>query len=268
VSVGFGWLPDEPDDRDLAFAMPVGQSATDPPPFEATAEHLFTPNALDQNGHNSCVVQSLVQGIYASHVRDGHDSPPLASRHHIWYPCRRLMRKHKLNAGTQNRTAFKVVNKLGFCQEKYWPHDLSMADDAPMRKQPSTLVQQMAHDQREKAGQVIYRRIYELGRDRIDRLKRCIAAGFTPQFGTAVSKQLANNQIDPHVPIGPPGTGEVAGLHAMIAGAYHDNDFKVRTSWGRNHCDNGWFWMNADCVAEWSDIWYIEHAPWYSELSA
>lgn len=263
MTVGFGWLPDDDDPRDFAFAYAAAAVAAVAPPYEASAEHLFAADPLDQNGHNSCVVQVIAQGMYAAHVKAGHPDPPLLSRHHLWHPCRRAKRAQNDNVGTQMRTPFKVMNALGFCQEKHWPHDLSMGEDAAFRKTPATIAQQMAHDQKQ-GDKTVYRRIYELGSARLDRLKRSIVAGQPPMFGTGVGRDLANDQIDPHTPIGPPDV--IAGKHAMIAGAYHGDDFKVRTSWGE-HCDRGWFWMNAKYVADWADIWYIERAPWYSELS-
>lgn len=263
MSPGFGWIPDEPDDRDYAFSMPSGATFGETPTLSGSAEHYMTPDPLDQNGHNSCVVQVLVQLIYGAHVRQGRVNPPLAARHHLWHPCRRLKGRHKDNAGTSLRTGFKVANHLGFCQEKHYPHDLSVGPEAPFRKTPPTIAQQMAHDQRKK-GQILYRRIHEIGAARIDRLKRCILDGRLVGFGSGVSQAMCDDAIEPYKPIGPPEV--IAGRHAMVAAAYHGDDFKVRTSWG-DIWDDGYCWMNAQYVAEWADLWYVEYAPFFSELS-
>jgi len=264
VTVGFGWIPDEHDERDFRFAYAAVAVPAVAPPSSASAVHLLPSDPCDQNGHNSCVVQVLTQAMYAAHVLAGHPDPPLMSRHHIWHPCRRLVRAQQSNVGTKIRTGFKVMNALGFCQERYWPHDLAMGEDAPFRKTPSSIAQQMAHDQKDGVQKTVYRRITDLGDARLDRIKRCIEAGRPPIFGTTVGTDLVEDLIDPHTPIGPPTV--IAGRHALIAGAYDGDDFKVRTSWG-DHCDRGWFWMNAEYVAQWADIWYIEKAPWYTELS-
>jgi hypothetical protein len=263
--MGLGWIPDPVDARDAEFALSLDH-LFGAPGEHGSCEELFSRSPANQNGQQSCVVQVIAQTVRAAHVKAGKDRPPTLSRHGVWWPCRKLARRQQDNVGTHIRTGFKVLNAVGFCAEKYWPHSLGMGEDAAFRTQPPAAAQRMMADQRKGKQKTVYRRIFEVGTDRIDRLKRAVDAGFPPIFGTDVGKDLVHGDIDPFVPIGPPSASDVAGGHAMIVGAYHGDDFKIRTSWG-DVLDNGWFWMSAAYVARWRDIWVVEAAPWYTELA-
>jgi hypothetical protein len=263
---GLGYKPDLDDERDGLYALKAHHLPVASPPPEADCLQLFAGLPLDQDGQNSCIAQVIAQAIRAAHVRAGHPDPPLISRHDVWYKYRFRRGWHQQNEGGYIRDGFHGINDTGFCQEKHWPHDLSLGPDAPYLLQPPTIAQQHCEDQRNKSeGRVSYRRLTEVGDARIERLQQCVASKLPPVFGTDVGSPLTDGAFDPNKPLGPPEWEDIQGGHAMICGAYRGSDFFVRTSWGP-FALAGWFWMNAAYVQQWRDIWLVDAAPYFSEL--
>lgn len=257
----FGWIPDDEDKRDKPLLVGADWSLA-PASYDAT--HLFgTP--FDQNGHNDCVAQAVVKTLRAAHIRDGHVDPPNASRNLLWALCRGEMRLAD-NVGTQIRTAFKRLNSDGFCQEKYCPYSMDNGPDAPFRHKPPRNARRMAYDQRARGGNVLYRRIYEVGPSRLDRVRECVANDRLVVFGTEVDREFASDGFDPSVPFDPP-VGETVGRHALVIVGYLPGDlFKIGNSWGIAWGDGGFALITGDYLASLltRDLWVPEAVPWFT----
>jgi hypothetical protein len=175
-----------------------------------------------------------------------------------------------LNIGSHIRKGFQKMNEEGFCQEKHWPHDADTGEHARFRKKPARDARRMAHDQRERGQLTRYRRIYEVGPARIERIKGCIANNRLVVFGTDVDRDFTANRFDAMTPLDPP-SGNIAGGHAMDVVAYDAGDiFLIGNSYGTRWGRGGFCYFTADYLADprTRDLWIVEKAPWYTELAA
>jgi hypothetical protein len=255
----FGWRPDPPK---LAAERPDHDATpllgTAPPPNRASALELIV-SILDQ-GASDCVVHSAYQNIRGSHVRQGVLSPELGSRRMGYWCSRAFHHATGEDDGTYLRTFFQAQNKFGFCRESVYPYD------SPLNDMPSSAAWRAANDQRDVGGPIAYRRIQSAGRARIDDIKRAIAAGYLVSFGTLVSTAFARNDLGKG-PLLPPIGQEIAGGHALLVGAYEDDDFTIVNSWGEEWGGRGLCRFNAAYLewAETSDLWLVERAPEFSE---
>lgn len=266
MTYGLGYIPDDEDDRDEQYAvssehLPVAA------PEKVDLRPLFG-DPYNQNGHNSCITQAIAKGVRVAHIQDGHQNPPDIARFLLWAQLRGLMFLND-NVGSQIRKGFKAMNDEGFCQDKWWPHDTDTGPEARFRKKPSRNARRMAHDQREKGGNTVYRRIYEGGVDRIDKIKAVNANGKLVIFGTDVNRKFVTNNFDPSFPLYPP-KSDIAGGHAMAVAGYLPGDiFIIGNSYSSGWGDGGFCLFSADYLTSilTRDLWMIDRAPWFSELS-
>lgn len=263
MNFGLGYIPDDEDERDRPFAVGSEHLPIMAPP-EHDARHLFG-EPFNQNGHNSCITQGVAKAVRGAHVKAGHLEPPNLSRFLLWAQLRGEAMLAD-NVGGQIRTSFKRMNEEGFCKEEYWPHDTDTGPEARFRKKPARNARRMAHDQREAGQLTIYRRIYESGYDRIDRLKACVANDMLPVFGTNVDRTFTSNRFDPTVALDPP-TSDIAGGHCMDVVGYLPGDiFIIGNSYSTRWGDQGFCLFTADYLTSLltRDLWVVEHAPWFT----
>lgn len=255
-----GWRPDPPK---LAAERPDHDAApllgTAPPPARASSLELIV-SILDQ-GASDCVVHSGFQNIRGSQVRQGALSPELGSRRFGYWASRAFHHATGEDDGTFLRTFFQAQNKFGFCRESAYPYDVGHINDMP-----SSAAWRAAADQRDVGGPVAYRRIQSAGRARVDDIKRAIAAGYLVSFGTLVSTAFARNDLGT-APLQPPVGQEIAGGHALLAGAYEDDIFTIVNSWSEDWGGRGMCRFDAAYLewAETNDFWFVSDAPDYSE---
>ena len=254
-----GWLPDPEDERDLGF----DKLGLDSPPPRASAHHLLA-GPYDQGELGSCVAQVVAKLVEASHRRQN-EPPTVASRLAIYYLSRAVLRTQRIDSGTHLRTAFMVLNRFGFCPEEVWPYSDATDEDAPFRHMPPTQAFRMSFDQSAKRSTCRYRRILSSGAARIRDVKRAIANGMPVGFGTEVSVDFAEGRLGTGAVLPPRRGSDVAGGHAMIAGGYEGDWFEVLNSWGEDFGDGGWCRLDETYVAQWRDLWTVEHAAPYQE---
>lgn len=267
MTYGLGYIPDDEDGRDRDFAIGADHLPVTAP-GTCDLRPLFG-DPYNQNGHNSCIVQGIAKAVRVAHIKAGHTDPPDVCRFLLWAQLRgEALLDH--NAGAQIRTGFKKMNAEGFCQDEYWPHDHDMGPEARFRKKPARNARRMAHDQREKGANTIYRRIYEGGYDRAERIKGCIANDMLVVFGTNVDRSFTSNAFDPTVALDPP-TADIAGGHCMDVVGYLPGDiFIIGNSYSGRWGDQGFCLFTADYLTnlQTRDLWVVERAPWYTELSS
>ncbi len=267
MNYGLGYFPDDADERDREYALGVEHLPV-AAPEQVDLRDLFG-EPYNQNGHNSCITQAVAKGVRVAHIQDGHPDPPDLCRFLLWAQLRGELLLDQ-NVGSQIRKAFKKMNADGFCQEIHWPHDHDTGPDARFRMKPSRDARRMAYDQREKGANTVYRRIYEGGYDRIDKIKAANANGMLVVFGTNVDRDFTGNRFDPTLPLMPP-TTDIAGGHAMAIVGYLPGDiFIIGNSYSRRWGDEGFCLFSADYLVniQTRDIWVVEKAPWYSELAS
>lgn len=258
-----GWLPDPPDDRDLLATSTGGPAnATQPMPAAASCVQQLG-DVLDQGHLGSCVAQATAKVLYASLVRQhltqqNAEAPELPSRLAIYYLARASHQMQHFDSGTFLRAAFQILNRFGFCPEDVWPYHV-----ARFSEMPPTRAFRLSFDQRKPT---VYWRIFETGNDRLDAVRRSIAAGYPVAFGTRVSHDFVRGGVAGKV-WDAPAISDAAGGHAMVFSDYaSDGSFGVLNSWGTGWSDDGWCRFSESYVtAEVTrDLWVAEHAPVYS----
>lgn len=256
---GLGWFPDAQDDRDhiLAAGHLLDRATT---PWVADCSHLLPP-VLDQGGENSCVAQAVATLLFAAHTRSSQPGiAELLSRKALWWLCRHERGLQDWNVGTYMRTAFRLLNSLGFCRERHWLHS------QPHDKRPAVNAQRLSIDQRDRGtGRVIYERLNGDGPALLEGIKRAVAAGLPVVIGVDVSDTFARGDFDADASVGPPRDSDVVGGHALVVCGYDGDSFRVRNSWGEDWADGGMAWLRDDYAATGRDCWTVAAAPPYSD---
>lgn len=256
---GLGWIPDkpkrpgEPPDHD---AGPLLAAAAPPPP--AASNRRFIVDVLDQGQLGSCVANAVMQAVRASHVKQGVPGPRLGSRLYGYWCSRAFEHQTATDGGTYLRDFFRGLNKFGFCPEAAWPYDVERFADMP----PAAAFR-AAFDQRSPT---VYKSIVNAGNQRLDPIKRAVAAGYLVAFGTLVSEAFVREAL-PRAPLPPPEGQPIAGGHAMCVVGYDGDTFEVVNSWGPRWGDGGFCRFSADYMAwgQTQDLWIVSQAPEYSE---
>jgi C1A family cysteine protease len=254
-----GYLPDPPkapNEKPDFDAAPMFRAAP-PPPARADIKHLVV-DVLNQGNLGSCVANAILQAVRCSHVRQGVIGPKLGSRLFGYYLARAYHHQTGEDSGTYLRSFFQALAKFGFCPESVWAYSDS---DERFKRMPPLAAFRAAFDQ---ANPTTYRRISATGADRLDQIKRAVAAGYAVCFGTDVDVAFCSNQLAE--PLKPP-RSNIAGGHAMMVGGYDGDVFEICNSWGTGWGDKGWCRFSADYLADAStrDLWLVEYAPRYSE---
>lgn len=225
---GLGWIADQLDDRDAAFAVST-LSLGEPSPTADLRPYIV--EILDQETYPSCVAQALPQAIRIVQKRENPaKEPPLTSRFWTWYYARVQHGDEKNLSGTFIRLAVKAINKLGRVKEEDWPQ---VTNDAHLPKptyatKPPPYLSMRAYDHRA----VSYHRITEFGDARVAAVKASLSAGIPVVFGTQVGWSFTSDE-GPTREIGPPIDEDWAGGHAMVLVAYDTAGAWLCNSWGQ-----------------------------------
>ena len=259
----FGWKPDPPDHRDLAFSAPLLQQPSLPPKVDLRPQ---CPAVYDQGHIGSCTANAIAAAIQFQRSAEKHDPDFVPSRLFIYYNERVIEQTVPYDAGAQIRDGIKSVNKLGVPPEEDWPYsdagyppdpsDTRFQPDAPAAKKPPEEVYETATQYLVSS----YARVGQL----LPQLKGCLAAGRPFVFGFSVYENFFDSNNKPTITTPMP-SGSVMGGHAVTAVGYDDSSstFIVRNSWGATNQDKGYFYMPYAYVTEptlCSDFWTITMA--------
>lgn len=266
VRRGLGWKKDPPkkpgDKPDFLARVKLG---LDPPPKTASNR----PNILsivNQLVLSSCTGNASAQAIRAAMVKAGVKDPELASRLFLYYLARAYDHNTYNDDGANIRNIFAGAVEFGVPRETLWPYsDNTDGDNAPFRTMPSSAAFRGAFDQHKGAS---YHRIDSTGQERIDDVKRAIAAGYCVVFGTLVSTDFASDRLGTG-PIPPPTNKPIAGGHALCIAEYDETSFGVVNSWGPDWGDGGWCKFSPDYIAwtETDDLWIVEIVSKFSDVA-
>lgn len=238
----YGWKKDKPDSRDRMYPKPRGlvkPKKVDLAPGCSPVE--------DQSDLGSCTANAGVGLLEFLEIKD---KIPFSdfSRLYVYYNERVEDGDVNEDAGSELRTAAKVMAKYGACSEKSWPYDVNKFAVKP----PATCYKEgMQHK---------ITSYWKL--NTLDDILSCLADGYPVMFGFDVYSCMESDAVAKTGMLPMPGKhDQLLGGHAVVFVGY-DMDkklFKVRNSWGPNWGDKGYFYMPFDYVLKGlaSDYWTI-----------
>lgn len=209
----FGWLPDRPDHRDVAYTP---TAAARPAVVDLRAH---CPPVYDQGHLGSCTANAIAGALQFDRMKQGlTDFVP--SRLFIYYNERVLGNTVASDSGASIRDGIKTVAAQGDCPETEWPYDPAKFADKPP---------QSCYDQAVAYKAVSYRRVSH----DLDDMKSCLAEGYPFVFGISIYWNYPQYSTTGTIPM--PGAAAPANQgHTMLAIGYDDRArlFTIRNSHG------------------------------------
>ncbi len=238
--------------------------ALPPPPLAASCAPYIL-DSLDQGQLGSCTCNAFAQALRAAMIRAGAHAPELVARLFLYFLARAYDHDTANDDGTFLRNVAQAAVKWGFPPEHFWPYSDDTGPGAPFRKMPGIDVFTAAIDQSAKFSKPQYFRIESTGAQRIEDVKRAIAAGYCIAFGTQVSEDFCGGNLGTG-PIPPPIGLPLAGGHALCLAGYNADGFDVINSWGESWGAGGWCKFSPEYITwdKTDDLWILEVSPLFS----
>lgn len=234
---GFGWVRDDPDDRDHRFVAPRDVVRNLPKKADLRPK---CPRVYNQLQVNSCTANAIAAALEFDEIRQGIGKPQTPSRLFIYYNERAMEGTEGKDAGARIRDGIKVIAKEGDCPEELWPYYKRNLMVRPPRE---------CYQRARRYKAVEYQRMsHELGE-----LKSCLASGYPFVLGFKVFESFEGEKVKKTGHLGMPKKGEkVVGLHAVLAVGYKDSKgwFIVRNSWGAKWGKKGYFTVPYEYVLD------------------
>ncbi|TAN31818.1 peptidase [bacterium] len=242
----YGWIPDQPDQRDHLYAAPPQFLVALPPAADLRAQ---CPAVYDQGMLGSCTANAIGAAIEFDRMKQKlADFVP--SRLFIYYNERVIEGTVRSDSGAQIRDGIKTVASQGVCPEPEWPYDIAKFAAKPPTKayKDATLDRAVSYQ--------------SLVQD-LNQMKGCLASGYPFVFGFTVYESFESPAVarTGHAPM--PSWGErPVGGHAVMAVGYDDASgwFVVRNSWGSAWGMKGYFTLPYAYLIQSglsSDFWTI-----------
>jgi C1A family cysteine protease len=214
----YGWIPDQPDQRDHLYAAPAQFLAALPPSADLRRR---CPAIYNQGQLGSCTANAIAGAIEFDRKKQKlTDFVP--SRLFIYYNERVIEGTVRSDSGAMIRDGIKSVASDGVCPEPEWPYVIKKFATKPsVRAYKDALLDRAISYQ-------------SLVQD-MNQMKGCLASGFPFIFGFTVYQSFESPTVarTGHAPM--PGWGErPVGGHAVMAVGYDDANqwFLCRNSWG------------------------------------
>src|SRR3989442_3236482 len=214
----YGWIPDQPDERDHLYAAPPQYLLALP---ASTDLRKQCPPVYDQGNLGSCTANAIAGAIEFDRLKQKlPDFVP--SRLFIYYNERLIEGTVPIDSGAMIRDGIKSVASDGVCPEPEWPYDI-----ARFTKRPTAQCYKNARLDRA----VSYQRLVQ----DVNQMKGCLASGYPFVFGFTVYESFEGAGVadSGHAPMPAPSERAIGG-HAVVAVGYEDANqwFLVRNSWG------------------------------------
>ena len=242
----YGWIPDQPDQRDHLYAAPPPILAALPPSADLRAQ---CPAVYDQGQLGSCTANAIGAAIEFERLKQKL-SDYVPSRLFIYYNERVIEGTVHSDSGAQIRDGIKSVASQGVCPETDWPYDIAKFEQKPPAKAYTDALTDRA---------VSYQSLVQ----DVNQMKGCLASGFPFVFGFTVYESFESQAVaqSGHAPMPNP-SERVIGGHAVMAVGYDDSNqwFVVRNSWGPSWGMKGYFTLPYQYVISASlssDFWTI-----------
>lgn len=240
MSTSPGWLPDLPDQRDLAY-KPSNPKMKIPASVDLRS---LCPPVYTQGNLGACTSNAVAALFDFMRKKEG--KPFInPSRLFLYYNCRTLTNTVKSDGGAYIRDAIKVLVKQGVCREAEWPYKIEKFASKPAK---------LCYDNALRYQALKYHRIDS---SKLVLLKACLAEGYPFVFGFTMYSNFAPNVV----PM--PGTaGTDGGGHAVMCVGYNEAKrlFLCRNSRGVTWGEKGYFWMPYDYLTNTNlseDFWTL-----------
>ncbi|HEV2390533.1 MAG TPA: C1 family peptidase, partial [Nitrososphaerales archaeon] len=196
---GFGWIRDDPDDRDHRFVAP--RDVLRNLPKKADLRPMCPP-VYNQLQVNSCTANAIAAALEFDEIRQGPGKRHTPSRLFIYYNERAIEGSVGKDAGARIRDGIKVIAKKGDCPEELWPY----------RKRNVLLrPPEECYERARRYKAVEYQRL----RHELNELKSCLASGYPFVFGFKVFESFEGKKVKRTGHLGLPKKREkVVGMHA------------------------------------------------------
>lgn len=242
----YGWIPDQPDQRDHMYAAPAEFLIALPGKVDLRRR---CPKVYNQGQLGSCTANAIAGAIEFERKKQ-RMTDFVPSRLFIYYNERVIEGTVRSDSGAQLRDGIKSVASQGVCPEPEWPYVI-----AKFTTKPSVRAYKDAQLDRAISYQSLVQDV--------NQMKGCLASGYPFVFGFTVYQSFESATVAKtgHAPM--PGWGErPVGGHAVMAVGYDDAAqwFIVRNSWGANWGMKGYFTLPYSYLIQpalSSDFWTI-----------
>lgn len=242
----FGWVPDTPDQRDILFKLPKKIKKL---PEKVDLREKDLP-LFDQGSLGSCTANAI-SVAFAFNLIKQNQPFFIPSRLFIYYNTRVLEGNADKDSGATLRNTVKSINKVGLCEEQFWPYDISK-----FKNKPTTTSYKDAEGNKAIKYERLSRSLYDF--------KSCLAAGYPFICGFSVYDSFQSREVAKTGKMPMPGPDEtLLGGHAVAVVGYDDEMqcFIVRNSWGVKWGDKGHFYMPYEYLLKRNlsgDFWVIQ----------
>src|ERR1700752_2140455 len=125
----YGWIPDQPDQRDHLYAAPPQMLARLPKSTDLRAQ---CPPVYDQGQLGSCTANAIGGALEFDQLKQKKPNAATPSRLFIYYNERAIEHTIDSDSGAQIRDGVKSVHKLGAPPEDPdWPYDINKFSQKP-----------------------------------------------------------------------------------------------------------------------------------------
>lgn len=243
--LGYGWVPDLPDHRDILYGV-VRKAPKKLPRLVDLRPHCSP--VENQGDLGSCTGNALAGAVEFLEKKNGVRFVNV-SRLFIYYNERVIEHSVNEDSGAMIRDGIKSLVKQGVCSEKKWPYVISK-----FTVKPSATCFKDALDHQVTS----YARLQT-----VNEMRACLADGYPFVFGFSVYESFESNAVaNTGVAPVPKPKEKMLGGHAVLAVGYDDakKTFLVRNSWGTGWGMKGYFTLPYDYLADRNlsdDFWTI-----------
>src|SRR6202049_4412710 len=202
----YGWIPDQPDQRDHLYAAPAQFLLALPP---SAGLRRRGPAVYNQGQLGSCTANAIAGAIEFDRLKQKL-SDFVPSRLFIYYNERVIEGTVRSDSGAMLRDGIKSVASLGVCPEPEWPYRIAkFASKPPARAYADAKLDRAVSYQ-------------SLVQD-INQMKGCLASGYPFVFGFTVYDSFESQQVAKTGVVPMPAPAEkVLGGHCVDAVGYDD----------------------------------------------
>jgi C1A family cysteine protease len=249
MSRHYGWNPDKPDYRDKRYkSIKPKLKKADLPSSVSLREKM--PPIIDQGELGSCTACCISTALMYNRMITNATPKFRPSRLFIYYNERVVEKTIYYDSGAEIRTGIKSVNKIGFCDEKFW------------RYNPAIFKRRPSKDAYRNAGMYKSHEYFRLDNTKIDDLKTCLASGFPFVFGFTVYSNIVESDTNGGYILMPGQDDSADGGHAVLCTGYDDTKkcFEIHNSWGTKVGDKGYNYLPYDYMTNddlSDDFWTI-----------